>query len=875
MPSPGMRFGRYELLERLGAGGMGEVFRARDHELRRDVAIKFLPERFTADPDRLARFTREARAASSLNHPNIITIHEIGQASGLPYMVIEFVDGQTLRRLLDRPLQPKRALDLAVQLGDGLAKAHEAGIVHRDLKPENVMVTRDGVVKILDFGLARTGADVAADGVAQDLIETQLTPKTALGAVLGTVGYMAPEQARGEPADHRSDQFALGAVLYEMATGRRAFHRPSPTQTLSDIIDHEPEPIAALNPSFPPPARWLIERCLAKEPAERYTSTQDLARDLHSVRDHLHEASTAGAVDAATPGRRPRRRWAMVALAVLVAIIAALGVPGTRMCGSPARAMRVVVLPVQAGIGAGPEAEGLLEYVVVRLAELNRFDRRVSVVPTSEVNDAGVKNPSAARKRLGATHTVGVALRRAGSDLVVSVELADAREVRTLAGEKETFRASDFSADQVVALVVKSLPIELSERDKALWNRGMPAVRAAANLFQQALTPYQQGRAALEGTQEEQDLTRAIGLFNQAIELDPRYAAAYARLGEAHLRLYRNNHSPEDFAQAEKLLQKALELDDTRPSVWISLGMAYTEKGQVSEAADALRKAIASNPDGADAYRELGYAYQRACDDKQAEFFYRKALQIQDDSVPNHSYYGAWLHGVGRYDEAIAEFRRGLQLAPENVKLLSNLGGMYMLRREWDQAVDPLERAMRAGYGPAASNLAYIQFVRGRYNEAAEAYEQAATQSPREADIWRNLGSARFWATGDRSAAANAYERAKTLLEQELKIDPTNPHTLIRLAECYMMLGQSNTARKILAEGLRYKPTTDDLVTAAEVYEEGGDRAGALAQVHAMLDAGGDPQKVEVERTMKSMRDDPRYAELVRTHAKGRNPGVR
>src|SRR5512139_619096 len=332
-PAIGMRFGGYALVERLGAGGMGEVFRARDRDLERDVAVKFLPERFTSDPDRLARFAQEARAASSLNHPNIVTIHEIGQTSGLPYIVMEFVDGQTLRRFIrDRAEPAKRTLDIAVQLADGLAKAHAAGIVHRDLKPENVMVTRDGYVKILDFGLAKLRADepAGAQQAGRDDVETQPSPGTVAGLILGTAGYMSPEQARGDPADHRSDQFALGAVLYELATGRRAFHRDSVVQTLSAVIEHDPEPIAELNPDFPAPARWIVERCLEKEPEKRYASTLDLAHELHGVREHLTETGSgvSDVAHAAGPGRRVRR-WHVLFVAAAV-ILAILVVPRVR-----------------------------------------------------------------------------------------------------------------------------------------------------------------------------------------------------------------------------------------------------------------------------------------------------------------------------------------------------------------------------------------------------------------------------------------------------------------------------------------------------------------------------------------------------------------
>jgi serine/threonine protein kinase len=296
-----MRFGRYELLARLGAGGMGEVWRARDNDLHREVAVKFLPEKFAADPNRFSRFSQEALAASRLTHPNIITIHETGETSGLHYIVMELVEGETLREILlaqgERPLPARRLLDIGAQIADGLAKAHAAGIVHRDLKPENVMVTSDGFVKILDFGLVKLRGDGPSgheqwfDSAVPTWPESP-SPQTAVGAVLGTAGYMSPEQARGRAVDHRSDQFTLGAILYELATGRQAFRRETPAQTIAAIIDATPEPLATLNPSLPGPARWIIERCLAKDPAERYASTLDLARELRSIREHLSDVTS-------------------------------------------------------------------------------------------------------------------------------------------------------------------------------------------------------------------------------------------------------------------------------------------------------------------------------------------------------------------------------------------------------------------------------------------------------------------------------------------------------------------------------------------------------------------------------------------------------
>ena len=299
----GTRLGPYEILSPLGAGGMGEVYRARDTRLGREVAIKVLPAAESADPERLKRFETEARSASSLNHPNIVTIHDIGESDGISFIAMEIVDGQTLRELVTEGALPaKRLLAIAAQVADGLAKAHGARIVHRDLKPENIMVTREGLVKILDFGLVKLTQPETARG--QESHTPTLSKGTEPGVVMGTVGYMSPEQALGKAVDFRADQFSLGSILYEMATGKRAFARGSAPETLSAIIREEPEPIAILSPLSPLPLRWIVERCLAKDPGERYASTVDLARDLANLREHISELS--GAAAALTPGTRPR-----------------------------------------------------------------------------------------------------------------------------------------------------------------------------------------------------------------------------------------------------------------------------------------------------------------------------------------------------------------------------------------------------------------------------------------------------------------------------------------------------------------------------------------------------------------------------------------
>jgi predicted ATPase len=282
MLAPGTKLGSYEIISSLGAGGMGEVYRARDLRLGRTIAIKILPPSCSEDPERLRRFETEARSASALNHPNIVTIHDLGHHGSTHYIAMELVEGKTLRELLSGPLPIRRTIEIGAQIADGLTKAHEAGIAHRDLKPENLMVSEDGFVKILDFGLAKL--EGLAD--APDPCTTS-GGNTPAGLVLGTVGYMSPEQASGEGHDFRSDQFSFGLVIYEMVTGKRAFHRKTAAETLVAILREPHEPVGALQPDTPPPLIWIIDRCLAKEPGQRYASTRDLARELATLRDSL------------------------------------------------------------------------------------------------------------------------------------------------------------------------------------------------------------------------------------------------------------------------------------------------------------------------------------------------------------------------------------------------------------------------------------------------------------------------------------------------------------------------------------------------------------------------------------------------------------
>jgi Flp pilus assembly protein TadD/TolB-like protein len=890
-PSIGMRFSRFELVSRLASGGMGDVWRARDQDLHRDVAVKFLPERFAADPARLGRFAQEARAASQLNHPNIVTIHEIGETSGLPYIVMELVDGHTLRDLLlsqeRRPLPPRRLLEIAAQAADGLAKAHAAGIVHRDLKPENLMVTNDGFVKILDFGLAKLrGEGAMPQGTARRSATGDLwfdsgqptwpespSPHTAVGAVIGTTGYMSPEQARGLAVDFRSDQFTFGAILYELATGQQAFRRETPAQTIAAIIEDQPEPLATRNPSLPGPLRWVIERCLAKDPAERYASTLDLSRELRGLREHIGEVGGSGSSPAGPLRPVARRRMLTLGLVALVAVPLAtwLGPPlidrATLALGlRPLPEQRhVAVLPFRTP-SPTPEdralADGIAELLTVRLAQLERFRGTLWVEPSSNVAQAGVTSADRAGRALGVTLVVTGSVQRLDGRLLLTATLEDASRNRTL-------RAATASGiDGLVEAVVSMLALELNASEVAQLRAWGSGVAEAGTLTAQAFgySAWGEARSALDRYEQSQRLESAIELFNRALEHDPRYALAHAGLAEAYWRLYENELKPELVSLAEQHSERALALDDLGPTPWITLGMIHAGSGRAELALADFQKALDRDPRNASAQRELGRALERLGRFDDAEARYKRAIELKAESWSSHNYLGAFLHGRSRFVEAEAEFRRALAIAPDNVRVWSNLGGALYFQDRYQDAEAAWRRALQLGSSPTVTaNIAALQFSEKRYGDAARTLEAAASSGTSDYRVWRNLGAALYWAPGERSKAAAAYRHALPLAERELKVDPKNARILAHLADCHAMLDEADEARALGEQAGRLAPADRRVaVLLAGVYEHIGDRAAALHWLAAALKAGQPRSVVESDPTFEKLREDPRWLKLAK-----------
>jgi tetratricopeptide (TPR) repeat protein len=858
----GKGLGRYEILAQLGAGGMGEVYRARDRTLGREVALKVLPEAFRQDPERLRRFEHEARAASALNHPNIVTIYDIGQSDGLQYIAMELIEGQDLRSMLGRPLPPKRALALAVQAADGLAKAHAIGIVHRDLKPENLMVSRDGFVKILDFGLAKrevSDAILSADPPT----ETATRP----GALLGTVGYMSPEQARGRPLDFRSDQFAFGSIFYEMATGRPAFRRETPADTLAAILQSEPAAIQDLSPEVPPPLRFIVERCLKKDPDERYASTLDLARELRNVQERLVESTGSGS----RPSVLRMRNLGWGRRAGVAAGLAAVGLAVVllRPAAPLPERKHIAVLPF-ANAGADPATQafcnGLVETLTSHLTQLERFQGSLWVVPASETRQAAVLSAASARRAFGVTLAISGSVQRSGGRLRLTANLVDAVSLRQLRSVSLDRSLSDLDAiqDGLAWRVAEMLQLELRPEATRVLEAGGTKVATAFDL-------YMQGRGHLAQTDGRESLERATGAFQDALQRDPAYALAYAGLGEAHFRLYELTKELIFVDSAFTACERALAHNDLLAPVHVTVGRLHVGTGQAERALADFDRALALDPASGEARLGRAQAKEALSQIAEAEAEYRRAIDLKPDYWGTHNLLGRFLYRQGRLAEAEQAYGRALELVPDNERVLSNLAIVYAVTGRTDDAVATLQRSLRARPTfPAASNLATIEFRRQRYTDAARAFERALALDDRDYRLWRNLAAAYHRAPGEGEKAVAAYRKTAELAAAAIAVNPQDALAHVALADGLCSLGDVKLARDSLDAAVRLAPRNVEVVeTAVSVYEELGDREAALRWLKQALELGYALENVERSPGLSGLRTDSRYRALVEASAAG------
>ena len=873
----GRTLGHYGIAEKIGAGGMGVVYRAHDERLDRDVAIKVLPEEVAGDRDRLHRFEREAKAVAALDHPNILAIHDFGSEEGVTYAVMELLKGVSLREVISKVgLTTGKAVEYARSIADGLAAAHQKGIIHRDLKPENVFLTEDGRIKILDFGLAKL--KLPEEGLTTETPTETLD--TAPGGLLGTIPYMAPEQVQGQPADHRSDIFALGVVLYEMLAGQRPFGGSTSVETAAAILKEDPEPMSSVAPGVPQTLAGVVSRCLEKRPEDRFSSTHDLALTLGAI-------DTAAPVPPVGENSIIARRWPHILAVAIAAVIGLLVIlpPEAlfeRRADQPAQAplSRIAVLPFE-NLGAAEDAyfaEGMTEEITARLASVNgiqvisRTSARLYEQTDKSIPEIG------AELRVGYVleGTVRWARTEGGaSQIRITPQLIRVDDDTHLWAETYDRVLEDIFdvQSEIAQKVIHELGIALGGGEKGAFG-----ARPTENL--EAYQAYLRGRYwASRPHFTYENWERWMQAFQSAVELDPDFALAHAELARGHAltRYFRHDLTPERLEAADAAAAKALNLAPGDPHVHLDLGYyrlwAYRDIDGALAEFERAGGELAGSSDVLDAMGDL-YIVQ------------------------------------GRFEDALDAFQRGFELSPRDANLISSAAFMLNLLRRYPEALEASDQAINLApdaFWPYFYKALTLWGWRGDAREARPVFEALASTAggwERWSWYWQEIYEGRYhealgrlesttdgWIRikmlarpnvllaayayeelGDIDSAAASYEVARELLEIEVEASPEDPRLRSSLGIVYAKQGRREEAVRegklacgLLPrskDGFYYLPYVIDL---AHTYTILGDNDAALERLEYLLSNPSylSAPFLRMDPRWDPLDDDPRFQALL------------
>jgi serine/threonine protein kinase/tetratricopeptide (TPR) repeat protein len=873
----GQTLGHYRIVDQIGRGGMGVVYRAHDERLERDVAIKVLPVEVAQDTDRLARFEREAKTVAQLDHPNILAIHDFGSEDGVAYAVMELLEGESLREVIKGGgLTNAKAVEYAQAIADGLAAAHEKDVVHRDLKPENVFLTRDGRIKILDFGLAKLQLpepDLSTETPTATL-------ETKAGQLLGTVAYMAPEQVQGKPADRRSDLFALGVMLYEMLTGGRPFGGSTTVETAAAILKEDPEAISVASPGVPPTLAGVVSKCLEKRPEDRFSSAHDLSLTLGTI--------DTGAVSLPLTGDSVlRRRWPHILAIVIAAIIAMLFVlppEGLFQRGGdapqPPALPRIVVLPFE-NLGSPDDeyfAEGMTEEITARLATIDgiqvisrtsarQYAETEKTVPEigEELNVGYVLEGTVrwARNDEGESRIrTTLQLIRAGDDTYLWADTYD----RVL---EDVFEVQS----EIAQIVTEALGVTIGGGEK-----GPAVVRPTDNI--DAYQAYLRGRYWISRPHFTYDnWERAMQGFQQAADLDPDFALAHAELARGHalVRYFRHDLTPERLEAADAAAKMALDLEPGNPRVRLDTGY-YRLWGyrDVERALEEFELAGGRQAGNAEVLAAIGSVFIVQGKWEEALQTYLDAFELSPRDANLIIHVGWILETLRRYPDALVAFDQGIDLAPDAMWPY-----LYKALTLWGWKGDATAtRAVLEGLPGTSSGWErwvwyWQEMYEGRYKEALGRLESATEGWIRIKMLVRPnnmLAAYVHEKLGDTDAAAAGYESARELLEAEVAASPDDPRLRSSLGIIYAVQGRSEDAvreGKLACEllpkakdGFYYLPYVIDL---AHIYTILGDNEAALERLEYLLSNPSylSSPFLRIDPRWDPLREDPRFQALL------------
>jgi eukaryotic-like serine/threonine-protein kinase len=864
----------YRILGKLGAGGMGVVYKALDEQLQRTVALKFLPPELAANKTERDKLLREARAASSLDHQNLGVIYGLEDAGDGKYFIsMGYYEGDTLSQRLSRGTPSLRdALDLSIQIAAGLAAAHAQNLVHRDIKPSNIIITKDNQVKIVDFGLARV---VAATNAT-------LTVNTS-----GTLPYMSPEQILGEAVDPRADVWALGVILIELLTGVHPFMRESSVAMTFAILNQPPGGIDEVPPGLQP----IVYRALSKEVLHRYPSGKEIYAELQAARAVISTTGAAAKQDSGRGRAAPAGEWKQAAeyaskprwpgssssaakskagwiatAAILIVLVVGSGALlsesvhmelARRFASSVQN--HIAVLPFDTNgtdPGDAEVARGLMDSLTSKLSNLDAGQQSLWVVPSSVVRSRKANDPTAAARDLGATLVVTGNIQRSGQDVKLNVNLIDAKNLRQIGSASLEDRSGNLEVlqDGAVARIAKLLNIRVTP--EMLRAGGGEAAPVAYESYLKAL-------GYMQRYDKPGNLDQAISALNSAVDADPRFALGFASLGEAYRLKNQVDPNPKWIEEASTNLDHAVHLDDRLAGPYVSLGHLHNQLAQHDLALQEFQKAQAINPRDPEALIGMAGVYAHMGRAADAEAAYKKAIALRPDYWDSYNSLGNFYDDQGRYAEAVAQYKKVIELTPDNATAYSNLGAEYM--SIGDDASNRLaEETFKKSIAIAPTYAAYANlgnFYMGlhRYDEAAAMTRKALELNDKDYRVWCNL----LLDERNRKNEAGVKEargRAETLLEDYL-----NKHPQDATAQSWMAIFRSEEQQREkatqLAESALAVAPKDPLVleNVAETYENLGDRGGAVRYTKKSMKNGASLADVQSRPGLKNVLADPTF----------------
>ena len=852
--------GRYRIERLLGTGGMGAVYYAHDVELGVPVALKVIRSEILADPqsgrDFEQRFKQELLLARKITHQNVLRIHDLGgDSSGMKYITMPLVEGADLHALLAAGALPfDSVLSFAHQIASGLAAADNVGIVHRDLKPQNILVDSSGHAYISDFGLAKS-------------YEASAVGLTRQGDFIGTPRYIAPEIVEGNRADHRSDLYALGLILYEMACGVLPFTGESVMELLMQRVRKPPQDLREVNPAVPEYFSRIVMRCLAKEPAARYQHARDIVTDLEAARAPS-KSSPQHSVSITLP--LPTRRGWIIAAVVAVALAGLVTLPPVRNFvlrhittaeGIPPASQQklIAVLPFKT-IGSQAELEhigtGVAEGLTAKLFGMSV----VTVAPASAIDrvDSSHPLPRLARE-LGSNLIVSGTVQEGGGRLAITVNVEEPLAGRRVWTEQFSGDPKDLLTlqDQIFGKLVEALEITPTSAERA-----RSISRPTDNLA--AYDLYLKGRNAMRGQQNRTNVEAAINFYEQALQADPRFALAHAGLADASLQMYRETR---DRLWADKAVfsaEQGKRLDQNLVEVRIASGNAYLATGKTNEAIVELSKALELAPNSDEAHRRLAGAYFGAGRTDDAVAMHLKAIEVNPYYWLNHNALGATYWQLGDYEKAAQSFQKVIQLEPDNVNGVNDLGAAYLQTGKYAEAADAFQKALTLVATPETyTNLGIAYAWQGRFSDALPAYQKAVELSP-NVDGWlSNLADGYRW-LGEAQKAQETYDSAIALAFKALQVNPNDATTRSYLGTYYAKKGDTAQGLRLVLEAESAAPDNVTIlynVAVVRVLSRQDDQAiGALRKAFR---AGYPARFAQDDPDLKRLVADNRFLALV------------